>query len=212
MVSAKRNLHGGGNQTRGLMCGGLTDPSYKDEIDFVTIASAGDAVDFGNLTQARLDAETASNGSRMVIYGGSAPTTTNVMDFVTIASTGNAQDFGDVSGGLQNGRAASGDSSTRGVFMGGRYSPSPSQTSDIQFITIASLGNSVRFGDLATAKKFATGTSSKTRAICMGGATPSALTDIEYVTIATEGDAVDFGDLLNARYSGAAASNDHGGL
>ena len=44
------------------MCGGLTDPSYKDEIDFVTIASAGDAaVDFGNLTQAKSDAETASN-------------------------------------------------------------------------------------------------------------------------------------------------------
>ena len=46
----------------------------------------------------------------------------------------------------------------------------------------------------------------------MGGATPTALTDIEYVTIATEGDAVDFGDLLTTRYSGAAASNDHGGL
>ena len=212
MVSAKRNLHGGGNKTRGLMCGGLTDPSYKDEIDFVTIASAGDAVDFGNLTQARLDAETASNGSRMVIYAGSAPTANNVMDFVTIASTGNAQDFGDVSGGLQNGRAASGDSSTRGVFMGGRYSPSPSQTSDIQFITIASGGNSAKFGDLITEKKFPTGTSSKTRALCFGGATPTALTDIEYVTIATEGNATDFGDLLNARYSGAAASNDHGGL
>ena len=212
MVSSKRNLHGGGNQTRGLMCGGLTDPSYKDEIDFVTIASAGDAVDFGNLTVARLDAETASNGSRMVIYAGSAPTANNVMDFVTIASTGNAQDFGDVSGGLQNGRAASGDSSTRGVFMGGRYSPSPSQTSDIQFITIASKGNSAKFGDLITEKKFPTGTSSKIRALCFGGATPTALTDIEYVTIATEGNATDFGDLLNARYSGAAASNDHGGL
>ena len=212
MVSAKRNLHGGGNQTRGLMCGGLTDPSYKDEIDFVTIASAGDALDFGNLTVARLDAETASNGSRMVIYAGSAPTANNVMDFVTIASTGNAQDFGDVSGGLQNGRAASGDSSTRGVFMGGRYSPSPSQTSDIQLITIASKGNSVKFGDLATAKKFPTGTSSKTRALCIGGANPSGLNDIEYVTIATEGDAVDFGDLITATYSSAAASNDHGGL
>ena len=29
MVSAKRNLHGGGNQTRGLMCGGLTDQVTK---------------------------------------------------------------------------------------------------------------------------------------------------------------------------------------
>ena len=211
MVSAKRNLHGGGNQTRGLMCGGLTDPSYKDEIDFVTIASAGDAVDFGNLTVARTDAETASNGSRMVIYAAYAPTATNVMDFVTIASQGDAQDFGDAAD-KQNGRAASGDSSIRGVFMGGRYSPSPSQTSDIQLITIASRGNSVKFGDLATEKKFPTGTSSKTRALCIGGATPTALTDIEYVTIATEGNAVDFGDLLAARYSGAAASNDHGGL
>ena len=211
MVSAKRNLHGGGNQTRGLMCGGLTDPSYKDEIDLVTMASEGNAVDFGNLTQARLDAETASNGSRMVIYAGSAPTTTNVMDFVTIGSTGNAQDFGDA-GGNQNGRAASGDSATRGVFMGGRYSPSPSEISDIELLTMATKGNTRNFGDLATAKKFPTGTSSKTRALCIGGATPSALTDIEYVTIATEGNAYDFGDLITATYSSAAASNDQGGL
>ena len=211
MVSSKRNLHGGGNQTRGLMCGGLTDPSYKDEIDFVTIASAGNALDFGNLTQARLDSETVSNGSRMVIYAGSAPTTTNVMDFVTIASTGNAQDFGDAAH-KNNGRASSGDSSTRGLFMGGRNSPSSDNITDIELLTIATKGNTVSFGDLTTAVRFSTGTSSKTRALCFGGATPSGLNIIQYVTIATSGDSVDFGDLLNARYSGAAASNDHGGL
>ena len=211
MVTAKRNLHGGGNQTRGLMCGGLTDPSYKDEIDYVTIASTGNANDFGNLTEARIDAETASNGSRTVIYSGSHPTQTNTMDFVTIASTGNAQDFGD-SAHKNDGRAASGDSSTRGLFMGGRNDPSSDNISDIEYITIATKGNTVSFGDLTAAKRFATGTSDKIRTLCCGGYTSSNQDVIEYVTTATQGDGVDFGNLNVSTYSSAAASNAHGGL
>ena len=211
MVTAKRNLHGGGNQTRGLMCGGLTDPSYKDEIDYVTIASTGNANDFGNLTEARLDAETVSNGSRMVIYTGSNPSQTNTMDFVTIASTGNAQDFGD-SAHKNDGRAASGDSSTRGLFMGGRNDPSSDNISDIEYITIATKGNTVSFGDLTAAKRFATGTSDKIRTLCCGGYTSSNLDVIEYVITATQGDGVDFGNLNVSTYSSAAASNAHGGL
>ena len=201
------------SRTRGLAAGD-TAPTFVNTNDFITLSSTGNATDFGDRTIQTSRARGLSNQTRGCWAGGFGPSPSirNQIDYVAIASTGNAQDFGDVSGGLQNGRAASGDSSTRGVFMGGRYSPSPSQTSDIQFITIASGGNSAKFGDLITEKKFPTGTSSKTRALCIGGATPTALTDIEYVTIATEGNATDFGDLLNARYSGAAASNDHGGL
>ena len=213
LTASKRNITGGGNETRGIFSGGLEPgSSYQTDIDYVTIASTGNANDFGDLTVARLDAETVSNGSRMVTYAGSIPSTgTNTMDYITIASTGNATDFGDAAE-LNNGHAASGDSSTRGVFMGGRNQPSPSNISTINYINIATTGNTIKFGDLTAAKRFVTGTSDKIRALCCGGYTSSNQDVIEYVTIATQGDGVDFGNLTGSTYSSAAASNGHGGL
>jgi len=213
LTSSKRNLAGGGNETRGVFVGGLEPgSSYQTDIDYVTIASTGNANDFGDLTVARLDAETVSNGSRLVTYAGSIPSNgTNTMDYITIASTGNAQDFGDARH-LNNGHAAAGDSSTRGVFMGGRNQPSPNNISDIDYITTATLGNASDFGDLTAAKRFASGTSDKIRALCCSGYTSSAQDVIEYVNIATQGDGVDFGNLNTSTFSGAAISNAHGGL
>ena len=213
LTAGKRNLGAGGNETRGVIVGGLEPgSSYQTDIDYVTIASTGNANDFGDLTVARLDAETVSNGSRLVTYAGSIPSTgTNTMDYITIASTGNAQDFGDAQH-LNNGRAAAGDSSTRGVFMGGRNQPSPNNISDIDYITTATLGNASDFGDLTAAKRFVSGTSDKIRTLCCGGYTSSAQDVIEYVTTATQGNGVDFGNLQTSTFSGAAASNAHGGL
>ena len=215
LTASKRNFAGGGNETRGIFVGGLEPgSSYQTDIDYVTIASTGNANDFGDLTVARLDAETVCNGSRLVTYAGSVPSPTNgvnTMDYITIASTGNAQDFGDAAE-LNNGHAASGDSTTRGVFMGGRNQPSPSNISTINYITIATTGNTVSFGDLTAAKRFVAGTSDKIRALCCGGYTSSNQDVIEYVTTATQGNGVDFGNLNVSTYSSAAASNGHGGL
>ena len=65
---------------------------------------------------------------------------------------------------------------------------------------------------LTAAKRFVAGTSDKIRALCCGGYTSANVDVIEYVTIATDGDGVDFGNLQTSTYSGAAASNAHGGL
>ena len=213
LTASKRNFAGGGNETRGIFSGGLEPGSaYQTDIDYVTIATTGNANDFGDLTVARLDAETVSNGSRMVTYAGSIPSSaTNTMDYITIASTGNAQDFGDAKE-LNNGHAGSGDSSTRGVFMGGRNQPSPNNISTINYITIATLGNTNLFGDLTASKRFVSGTSDKIRALCCGGYTSGNQDVIEYVNIATQGNGVDFGNLQTSTYSAAAFSNGHGGL
>ena len=96
--------------------------------------------------------------------------------------------------------------------MGGRNQPSPNNISTINYITIATTGNAMNFGDLKVAKRFVTGTSDKIRALCCGGYTSSNQDVIEYVTIATEGNGVDFGNLQTSTYSGAALSNAHGGL
>ena len=94
---------GGGNSTRGIIAGGLS-PSLSpqtqtDVIQFVTIATLGNAQDFGDLTQNRNGMNAMSSPTRMVIAGGSIfPGHFNIMDKIEILTTGNAVDFGDITG------------------------------------------------------------------------------------------------------------------
>ena len=76
--------------------GGYTSPGRSNVIDYITIASTGDASDFGDLTAARSDPGCTSNSIRAVAAGGQSPSIVNTMDYVTIASTGDAADFGDL--------------------------------------------------------------------------------------------------------------------
>ena len=47
---------------RGVWGGGWKNPGYDDTIDYVTIMSTGNAVDFGNLLSARWGVAGLSNG------------------------------------------------------------------------------------------------------------------------------------------------------
>ncbi len=80
---------------------------------------------------------------------------TNTIDYVTIANTGNASDFGDLLAdeGLAYGAGAS--NSVRGIFMGGEIGSSPYNSSAIQYITIASTGNTQDFGDIDSMGQYA---------------------------------------------------------
>jgi hypothetical protein len=84
----------------------------------------------------------------------------------------------------------------------------------IQYITIASTGNTTDFGDLPTSSNYSiTGTSSPTRGLFMGGFGSSQANVINYITIASIGDAADFGDLILGLYSiPGCTSNCHGGI
>ena len=67
-------------------------------IDFVTIASTGNATDFGDLTQYKKRCKWWMFNLILVVFAGGTDQPTaqnNVIDFITIASTGNATDFGD---------------------------------------------------------------------------------------------------------------------
>ena len=95
---------GNSNGVRGVFMGGADiDSPYAvtDQIDFITIATAGNATDFGSLSTARYVAMGASNSTRGVIAGGRispAPSlpATNLMEFINIASTGNGAAFGEL--------------------------------------------------------------------------------------------------------------------
>ena len=92
------------NSTRMIKAGGDFNPSSDQDtnaIEYITIATKGNAQDFGDLTLDRTELSAVSDPTRAVINGGyRAPdgtsSTSNVMDFISFATTGNAQDFGDL--------------------------------------------------------------------------------------------------------------------
>ena len=184
--------------TRGIFGG------ESDTIDFVNIASTGDAIDFGNLTQAMFICKAASSRVRG-FFAGDRPHTGNI-DFITISSQGNAQDFGDLTQIRMELAGAS--SPTRGLFMGGANPGVVSRSNVVDFVTIATAGNAQDFGDFtANTYKGGAAVSNNTRAIHAGGNEPSFVTDIEFFTIATTGNGTDFGDLTDARGYQASLSN-----
>ena len=190
----------------------------KDTIEYFTMSSLGDAIDFGNLNSSDDSVGSCSDSIRSVIGGGypnpgSGPyQRTNAMQYITIASTGNGVDFGDLPTQIADLDACS--SPTRGLFMGGNIGPSgPHRVNNIQYITIATTGNGGDFGDLTVARSHSDAGSNAVRGICSGGinvhpVTASGIENVmDYVTIASLGNAVDFGDCTNALYGRAVSTS-----
>lgn len=206
------------NSTRGIFAGGEGSGGKTNVIQYITIASAGNATDFGDLVYSggsgSITSEMSSCASttRGVFAGGtnSVNTVLNVIQYITIATTGNSLDFGDLLQATQSWNSGC-SSSIRGVFAGGELSGG-GDLNVIQYITIASTGNATDFGDLTLARRWLSAASSQTRATFCGGRTSIRINVIDYVTIASTGNATDFGDLTTGRESCAACSNAHGGL
>jgi hypothetical protein len=118
---------------RGVFGGGAS-PGNTNVIDYITIATTGNASDFGDLTVSRHRLAACSSSTRGVFGGGYGPTFSNVLDYITIASVGNATDFGDLTVARRKPGACS--SITRGVFGGGG---TPTLQNVIDYITLASV-------------------------------------------------------------------------
>ena len=216
LTDARGSGAGFSDKTRGCLAGGTY--GYVNTIDYVTMQSAGNAVDFGDLAITNKVGEVGGcqSSTRGFTFGGiriSSPDTQtfNVIQVVTIQTTGDSTDFGDMM--YANYALASASNATRGIKAGGY---GPNYTSRIEYLTLSSEGNTVRFGDLTnlngTGKQCAT---SPTRYVLGGGYTSSTpfVNIMEYIQIATTGNAADFGDLTYAKRNGTGGtSNGHGGL
>ena len=145
------------SSTRGLIGGGYISPTGTNNIEFLTIATTGNSSDFGDLTSGRGNFTGLCSSTRGVFAGGSNPNN-NIMDFVTIASAGNASDFGDMFTG-NSVACCSTSNNTRGVIMGGDLQPSNAFTNTMQFVTIATTGDSLDFGDMLTVGAYRNATS-----------------------------------------------------
>ena len=197
------------NQTRGLIIGG-TGPSVQ--IDYVTIAQAGNALDFADMSSTRRGATGGASPTRGLFCGSSTPQATAQIDYVTIASLGtDSQDFGDLT--VNRGRAGSVSSSIRTVIAGGYTPSSPNLTNRIDFVTIASLGDAIDFGDLTfSASQMNNGMSNNSRGVFVVTGNPSAVNNLEFITITTTGNSSDFGDAHQAQNRATSGSDSHGGL
>ena len=202
----RRNPTGTSNGSRGIFSGGyLTHPTntYHDTIDYVTIATTGDATDYGDLQQARASASAVSDGIRGVIMGGSTGTSQNTIDYITIAiPTGSGVDFGD----LTSINSSSGAVTDGIIALNPTAWPTGNQ---IDKLTIATLGSAIDFGNILTLARFGLMPASDGhRGLWAGGNASNVRSDvIDYVTIAIPTNAIDFGNLSVGRSSSEAGTS-----
>ena len=83
--------------TRGICAGGYDGSSPNNTIDYVTIATKGNATNFGDLIQARSNISGVASPVRVVFGGGMTPSRVDTMDYISIATQGDAIDFGNLS-------------------------------------------------------------------------------------------------------------------
>ena len=230
MSSSTDELAHMSSNTRGVIAGGSGGGgTFINTIEYVTIASTGNVTDFGDMTVAKAFLMGASSSTKGFIIGGTPANgitnTINSIETILFSTTGNATDFGDLTTATRSGSAnTSGHAAVQnedgfapaaiGLFGGGIGDGSPRYNTVIQYINIASTGNTVIFGDLSVGRDYIAsgGFASSTRGVFAGGYTGADSDVIDFVTFSTKGKATDFGNLTTARYSGTAFSNSTRGV
>tara|TARA_B100001250_G_scaffold260255_1_gene224152 strand:+ start:147 stop:1238 length:1092 start_codon:yes stop_codon:yes gene_type:complete len=227
MVSDRYSGGSCASSVRGFYCGGRKEaspvPDYLLSTQSIVFSSGGGASYWGDLNDAGTGIRAVSNNTRGLVMGGhpSSPhgpnsTSVNTIDYFTLATQGSASSFGDLTRYSYAGSVAS--SPTRGLYAGGSYNPyynSPSylKTKSIDYITFATKGDAVHFGELSLSLRAMSGASSATRAVFAGGYDASPIgynqgsNQISYVTIASDGNGTDFGDLSMSTSFSTSVSN-----
>ena len=194
------------NATRGVIAGG-NNPSHFNVMEYITMSSAGNAVDFGDQFQTTPTAGgNLASPTRGLMCGGDTPSgKINTIQYITLSTLGNSSDFGDMT--IARRFPSAGGNAVRGLNAQGT---TPSATNIIDFVTIATLGDAQDFGDVSTAEGSSGGASSSpTRFVMYEGDGTTA----QYVQIMTTGNTIDFGDISDRQGGGSGGnSNGHGGL
>ena len=201
---------------RAVFLGGSANPTPPSgpgavvDMNYVTIASEGNAIDFGDLQQVCRYASSATNGTRGLCMNGQEPSYTTMINAINISTLGNAVD----TGGEYTGSSSLSEcvySPVRMIIVSG-YSPSsPNVNNTIHYINIASTGDTTEFGHIN--ERSGSGFSNNVRGIIGGGWTGSATAGMKYMSIASLGEFQEFGDMIinrNSAGSGNSASQTRG--
>ena len=207
------------NRGRAVFTGGYNAPQTgTTEMEFFNIQSGGLTEEFGNQSINRKFSAGLASATRGVTGGsnGTPSWVTGTMEFVTIANASNTTTFGNMT--AAGGMVSAHSNDTRGLFFSvwDASGSGPAHKGHIDYITIATTGNSADFGQLSVSRPEAAGFGSPTRGICAGGypaADGTTMSNvIDYVTISTLGNATDFGDLTQARQAVSGASSQTRGV
>ena len=212
MSGDRYNGAGISDSTRGIVAGGANPSGAFNTIEYITMTSSADFVDFGDLSQTKQSTGGCSSPVRGIIMGGFVnPARVNTIDYITISTLGNSSDFGDLLATRTPNQGVMSNAVRGLAFGGGAPGPVAGNQNTIEFITIATLGDALDFGDATANGGDRGGFSSPTRAVCALGS-GSSDTAVDYVQIMTTGNATDFGDLHTGNYEHSGLSNGHGGL
>ena len=120
------------------------------------------------------------------------------IDYITTASLGSLEDFGDLRTQTHMGSKNLGAANnlTYGAYFGGYQGSSGGYSNDIEYISIASTGNTQAWGELDTNGYECGGGSNETRGIRFGGNGPASV--VEFWAWASTGDAGSFGSMTAA--------------
>jgi hypothetical protein len=157
LTKDRRDAYGVQNSTRAVFAGQETKipaDAVVNILDFITMATTGNAQDFGDMFEAGNVTASGSSSTRGINAGGGENGNSNTISFITIATKGNAENFGDLTQSMSQGSGTS--SLVRFIRAGGR---TPSLVDVIDFVTIATTGNATDFGDIATARRQLAGAS-----------------------------------------------------
>ena len=225
MPSGDTAIRGAGSG-RGIVHGNYPAPSSK-EITKIEIATTGNAVDFGDSAVSRLGTASFGSSTRGIFAGGqpgASPYYITDIDYVITSSGGGANNFGDLQKGrldfldARRGSAGGGNDSTRGIIAGGNTPGDGGARKSMDFVTMASTGDSSDFGELIQERfDFNGSVGNGVRAIFAGGysqTSPAAtfFKIIETVNVQTGGGATKFGEMSDNRGRTTSTSNSTRGL
>ena len=154
-----------------IFIGGVTTVGGSGVIVYtisqVNPATTGNAVDWADAPN-RLRGSTPAgcSSSTRAVWGAVYPSPYDAIDYIDYASGGTTSTFGDLLGAYNWAGVGALSSSTRGCWAGG---DDANVNSVICYITLASTGNALDFGDPTVARYNMKGMASATRGLWCGG-------------------------------------------
>ena len=151
LTVGRQGLEAMTSSTRAVIAAGWSDiaplnpGTYVSTVDYVTIPTTGNALDFGDTTtNAVLEGAACSNSTRGLFSGGytPGPVRKKNIDHFTLATLGSVTDFGDLNVGRSDHGAAS--SPTRAIFGGGTNPAVTDTIESVQFLSLIHISEPTR--------------------------------------------------------------------
>ena len=146
-----RGYYAGGEGSGGV--GSNPGSAWSKNITITTFSTLGSSDKFGELSTFRYQGSGVGSATRGVFIGGSTPVSSpevyqNSMEYITLTTTGETTDFGDATSLFGASSHSGASNMVRGVVHNGRTADGGTALNTLEYITIATTGNTTDFGDL----------------------------------------------------------------